>query len=102
MKNKFRSLEQLLDEYLENPDFAMSFLNQALADEDIEAFHLSLKDIIRVHGDITNLAEKARLSRGTIYNLMSGKGKAEMGTVLKLFHALGYSLTVTRKEQAAI
>jgi probable addiction module antidote protein len=101
MKNQFRSFDQLLEEYLQNPDFALSFLNQALADEDIEAFSLSLKDIIRVHGNITGLAKEAHLSRGTLYKLMAGKGQTEIGTILKLMHALGYSLSVTRRENAA-
>lgn len=101
MNAKFRSFEELLGEYLENPEFAMSFLNQALADEDIEAFQLSLKDIIRVHGKVSELAKEARLSRGTLYKLMQGKGQAEIGTVLKLIHALGYDLTVTRRAQTA-
>ncbi len=99
MSAKFRSFEELLEEYLENPEFAMSFLNQALADEDVEAFKLSLKDIIRVHGRISHLAKESRLSRGTLYKLIQGKGQPEIGTVLKLIHALGYDLTVTRREQ---
>ncbi len=101
MKNKFRSIDQLLEEYLQNPEFAMSFLNQALADDDLEAFKLSLKDIIRVHGGISNLAKEAHLSRGTLYKIMSGKGQMEMGTIMKLMHALGYNLTVTKKELVA-
>lgn len=101
MNAKFRSFEELLGEYLENPEFAMSFLNQALADEDVEAFKLSLKDIIRVHGKISLLAKEAHLSRGTIYKIMQGKGEAEISTVLKLIHALGYDLTVTRRMQSA-
>ncbi len=75
--------------------------NQALADEDIEAFQLSLKDIIRVHGKVPELAKEAHLSRGTLYKLMHGKGQAEIGTVLKLIHALGYDLTVTKRVQTA-
>lgn len=104
MSAKFRSFEELLEEYLENPAFAMSFLNQALADEDIEAFKLSLKDIIRVHGKTAHLAKEAHLSRGTIYKLMQGKGKGqtEIGTILKLIHALGYDLTVTRRVQTCV
>lgn len=99
MKPQFRSFEELLDEYLENPEFAMSFLNQALADEDVEAFKLSLTDIIRAQGKITVLAKKANLSRGTLYKLMERKGTVEVGTILKLLHALGYDLTVTKRMQ---
>ena len=32
---------------------------------------------------------------------MQGKGQAEIGTVLKLIHALGYDLTVKRRTQTA-
>ncbi len=67
--------------------------------EDIEAFKLSLKDIIRVHGKVSHLAKEAHLSRGTLYKLMQGKGQTEIGTILKLIHALGYDLTVTRRAQ---
>lgn len=101
MKNKYRSLDDLLEEYLQDPDFALSFLNQALADQDVEALKLSLKDIIRVHGNVSNLAKNAHMSRGTIYKIMTGKGNLEIGTVLKLIHALGYDLTVSRKEKVA-
>jgi len=101
MKNKYRSIDDLLEEYLNDPEFAMSFLNQALADEDIDALKMSLKDIIRVHGNISNLAKEAQVSRGTIYKMMTGKGRMEIGTVLKLIHALGYGLTVTKREQTA-
>lgn len=97
MKQKLRNFDDLLEEYLQNPEFAISFLNQALADDDIEAFKQSLKDIIRVHGNISGIAKQANVSRGTLYKLMSDKGQPEMGTVLKVFHALGYDLTVTHR-----
>lgn len=100
MSTQFRSFEELLGEYLENPEFALSFLNQALAAEDIEAFKLSLKDIVRAKGKVSQLAKDAHVSRGTVYNIMQGKGQIEMGTTLKLIHALGYNLTVTRKTQS--
>ncbi len=101
MRPKFRSFEEILEEYLENPEFAMSFLNQALADEDLEAFKLSLTDIIRARGKIASLAKKADLSRGTLYKLMDRKSTTEVGTMLKLLHALGYDLIVTKRAQVA-
>jgi probable addiction module antidote protein len=98
MKPKFRTFDDLLEEYLQNPEFALSFLNQAFADDGIDAFKRSLKDIIRVHGNITALAKEADVSRGTLYKLMEDKGQPEIGTVLKVFHALGYELTVTHRK----
>ena len=98
MKQKFRNFDDLLEEYLQNPDFALCFLNQALADDDINAFKKSLKDIIKIHGNISAIAKKANVSRGTLYKLMSDKGQPEIGTVLKVFHALGYDVTVTQRQ----
>ena len=98
MKQKFRNLDELLEEYLQNPEFALSFLNQALADDDIDAFKKSLKDIIKVHGNISAIAKEANVSRGTLYKLMSDKGQPEIGTILKVFHALGYDVTVTQRQ----
>lgn len=100
-QNKYRTLDQLLEEYLQNPEFATKFLNQALADEDIAAFKLSLKDIIRISGKISSIAKEAHISRTTLYNLMSDKGQAEIGTILKVLHALGYDLIATRKKAVA-
>ncbi|MEX1012802.1 MAG: addiction module antidote protein [Waddliaceae bacterium] len=97
MKNKLRSYDDLLEEYLQNPKFAIKFLNQALADEDVDAFTMSLKDIIRIRGNITDLAKEADVSRGTVYRIINGQGHAEIGTVLKLMHALGYDLTVKKR-----
>ncbi len=101
MKNKYRSIDDLLEDYLHDPEFAMSFLNQALEDEDVDALKVSLKDIIRVHGNVSNLAKEAHISRGTIYNVINGRGQMEIGTVLKLIHAPGYNLTVSKREQTA-
>ncbi len=46
---------------------------RALEEEDFSTFLLSLKDVVRVHDSITSVAEKAHISRSTLYKLFSEK-----------------------------
>jgi DNA-binding phage protein len=64
MKPKFRPFTQLLDEYLRNPDFALEFLNQAFADEDLASFQQSLKEVTRIQGSLTELVKKTQICPG--------------------------------------
>lgn len=97
--NKYRKFTELLDEYLKDEEFAAEFLSQALEEENFSTFLLSLKDLIRVHGSITTIAEKSKISRSTIYKLFSEKSNPEMKTILSLLHTIGYDLRVTRRPE---
>lgn len=92
-----RNFTELLDEYLKDEEFAAIFLSQALEEEDFATFLLSLRDVIRVHGSITKVAEKAKISRATIYKLFSEKSNPELRTILSLLHTMGYNLVVTKR-----
>lgn len=100
MKKKYRKFTELMDEMLEDPEFAAEFLSDALEHEDFQTFLLSLKDVIRVHGSISAFAEKSEISRSTLYNLFSSQANPELRTILHVLHALGYDLRVTRREDA--
>lgn len=94
---KYRKFTELLDEYLKDEEFAAEFLSKALEEEDFSTFLLSLKDVIRVHGTITATAEKANISRSTIYKLFSEKSNPELKTILSLLHTIGYDLRVVKQ-----
>lgn len=97
MNRKHRKFTEVLDEFLKNEDFAASFLSQALEEEDFSTFYLSLKDVIRVHGSITSIAKKAKISRGAIYKILSEKSSPELKTILTLLHSMGYDLQVVKR-----
>ena len=99
--SKYRKFTALLDEYLKDEEFAAEFLSKALEEEDFSTFLLSLKDIIRVHGSITAIAEKSKISRSTVYKLFSEKSNPELRTILSLLHTIGYDLRVIKKEDCA-
>lgn len=98
--NKYRKFTELLDEYLKDEDFATQFLSQALEEEDFSTFLLSLKDVVRVHGSITSIAAKSKISRSTLYKLFSEKSNPELKTILSLLHTMGYDLRVTKRSCA--
>jgi probable addiction module antidote protein len=95
---KNRKFTDVLDTMLRNEQSAADFLSQALEEEDFSTFLLSLKDIIRVHGTAKSIAEKAHISRTTLYKLCSVKANPELKTVLSLLHTLGYELRVTKRD----
>ena len=97
MKKSYRKFTDLLDEYLKDETFAAEFLSQALEEEDFSTFLLSLKDVIRVHGTLKSIAKKCKISRSTLYNILSEKANPEMKTILTLLHILGYELKVAKK-----
>jgi probable addiction module antidote protein len=97
MKKKYRKFTEVMDNLLQDPKFAADFLSEALEQEDFDTFLLSLKDVIRVHGSIAAFAEKAQISRTTLYNLFASPANPELRTILTILHTLGYTLTVTKK-----
>ncbi len=97
--SKYRKFTELLDDYLKDEEFAADFLTKALEEEDFSTFLLSLKDVIRVHGSITSIAEKSKISRSTIYKLFSEKSNPELKTILSLLHTMGYDLRVIKKPE---
>ena len=86
MSKKYRKFTEVLDEMLQDPEFAADFLSEALEQEDFNTFLLSLKDVIRVHGSITDFAEKTEISRSTLYSLFSAKSNPELRTILTVLH----------------
>lgn len=93
--SKTRKFTDVLDRFLQDEQFAADFLSQALQEKDFDVFFLSIKDIVRVHGTITSIAEKAGISRSTLHKLMSGHSNPEMRTILSILHILGYDLKIT-------
>ena len=94
---KNRKFTDVLDTLLRDEQYAADFLSQALEEEDFSTFLLSVRDIIRVHGTAKSIAEKAHISRTTLYKLCSSSANPELKTILSLLHTLGYELRVTKR-----
>ena len=51
--------------------------------------------VARARGGMTELARNADISREALYRALSEDGNPELGTALKVMHALGVKLSAT-------
>lgn len=81
---------------LKDPEQAALYLEEILAEGDIEMFKEALKDVAAARvGNITTLAKKTNLAREALYTSLSRKGNPRLDTLTKVLHAAGLRLTVT-------
>ena len=94
MTRKTGNYDEYHLEWLKDPENAAAFLNAVIEDNDREAFLMALRDVALSQGGMTAIAEKAHVSRSSLYKTLSKRGNPEFGSVSKLLHGLGLRLTV--------
>ncbi len=96
-----RKYQDFLLEQLQDHDFAVAYLNEALNESlkgDEESQHLflvALRNVADAQGGIGALAKKARLGRESLYKTLSGSGNPKWHTLVSLCVALGLNLRLT-------
>ena len=80
---------------LQDPKFAIEYLNAALEDS-YDVFLLSLKDVADARGGLTKLSGKSKLSREAIYRMLSKNGNPELNSISKILSCLGLRFTVKK------
>ena len=94
----YREYEDVLSEELQRPKEAFGYLNEALADEDLDIFLLALKDVAKAKlGGIAELADETSLSRETLYRTLSLSGNPRFSTLNAILDALGYRISIEPK-----
>lgn len=94
-KPRFREFKDYLLEKLKEPEQALAYLNEASLDEDQRVFLLALKNVLEAQGgDMSAVAEEARLSRQNLYKVLSEKGNPQLNSLRSILHALGYELAI--------
>ncbi len=95
MKKKLRNYQEKLLEDLQDPELAHLYLNEALTDEDPRMFLLALKNVHEAQGgQMTDLAQRTKLSRENLYRILSKKGNPKLSSIISLLSAVGFSLAV--------
>ncbi len=79
---------------LTNTQEAAEYLNTVLEDGDRDLFLVALKDIALAHGGVTALAKKTKLSRPSLYRMLSGDGNPELSSLEKLLAAFGLRISI--------
>jgi probable addiction module antidote protein len=83
---------------LREPKQAAAYLNAALEDGDPRMFLLALRNIAEAQGNMTALAKKCALPRGSLYKMTSGKALPSIDNILKITRCLGLNFSFQPKK----
>ena len=99
-KKKYVNYEEYLQESLQDPKFALAYLNEALKDEDQRVFLLALKDVLSaLGGDMTELAQESNLNRQNLHRILSKKGNPKLTSLRSILNALDLELAIQPKHK---
>lgn len=82
-------------DYLTDDETIAEYLTAALESNDPRIIAKALGAVARARGGMTELARNTGISREALYRALSVDGNPELGTALKVMHALGIKLSAT-------
>jgi probable addiction module antidote protein len=98
-KKRHMNFETYLMERLKDPKLALAYLNETLNDDDKRVFLIALRDVLLAQGgDVTALAEEAKLNRQNLYRMLSKKGNPRWDSITSLCEAMGFQVQLAYKK----
>ena len=99
INRKYKNYEEWLYEELQNPVFAIGYLNEALVDEDPQVFLIALQDVLKAQqNSIATVAQKSQMSRQNVYRMLSKRGNPQWKSLNALFNTLGLQMQLLMKK----
>ena len=95
---KATSYQKDLIESLKDPCEASAYLNAAIEEGDRPVFLLALRNVAEANGGMTALAAKTRLSRESLYRMLSMRGNPEIKSLNVVLQAMGLRLAIEPEE----
>lgn len=83
-----------LSDFLDNDDIRKEYLNQVLADGDLEELKRALLYISKSYG-VEKIAKKANLNRESFYKIFKPNSKPRFETISKILRAFDMNLSVS-------
>jgi probable addiction module antidote protein len=80
-------------QHLDSEEMVFAYMNAAIEDGDAALFTAALGDIARARG-MTEIANRAGLSRESLYRALSSEGNPEFATIVKVMKAMGLRMSV--------
>ncbi|MEM9272616.1 MAG: transcriptional regulator [Cyanobacteria bacterium P01_F01_bin.143] len=91
-----RDYHPYLIERLGDSEYAAMYLKAALdetlADGDMEAFLLALKNVVEAKGSKQSIAEESNISRQHLQRLLGGNGNPTLDTLTSVLQSVGLSI----------
>jgi probable addiction module antidote protein len=82
-------------EQLKDAEFAAEYLNAASEDDDPKTYLTALRKVVEARGGMASVAERAHLSRETLYRTLSSRGNPTIRTLSAILKAAGLKLGVS-------
>jgi len=82
-------------DYLTDDETVAEFLTDALESDDPRYIAKALGAVARARGGMAELSRNTGISREALYRALSETGNPELGTALKVMHALGVRLSAS-------
>jgi probable addiction module antidote protein len=80
--------KMILARELRDPELAAGYLTEAFAEGE-EVFLLALKDVVEARGGMRVLAERTRLNREGLYDMLSRRGNPRLSSLVNILAGLG-------------
>ncbi len=96
--NQLRPFGAVVSDSIQDPEEAAAYLTAAANDEDERVFLMALKNVIDVHGGLSELSRKTNLNRGNLHRSLTGKGAPLFATVQKMIAVSGFELEIRPKK----
>lgn len=99
---KTQDFQKSLIKDLEDPNFAVNYLADAVEENDVDGFLLAVRDVIEARGGMGKFAAKLdNLHRVSLYKALSGNGNPLFSTMVEILDSLGMGIRPYLKEEAA-
>jgi len=86
---------------LKDPEYAVGYLTDVLANESQKAFLTALRDVIEARDEnFSALSERSGITRQGLYQVLSESGNPRLSTIKEILGSLGLQFTIARKEAA--
>jgi probable addiction module antidote protein len=82
-------------DFLTDEETISAYLTEALESDDPRSIAKALGAVARARGGIAQLARDTGIAREALYRALSDAGNPELGTALKVMHALGVRLSAS-------
>lgn len=87
--------DEWLFEQLQDARFAAEYLNAASEGDDPRTYLTALRKVVEARGGMAAIAEKAHLSRETLYRTLSSRGNPTIKTLNAVLKAAGLKFGVS-------
>lgn len=98
---KTKSYKEDLLKELKDPEYASTYLAQALESEDQAVFLLALRDVVEAGGGAATVARQAKIQRESLYKALSNRGNPRLTTLQGILKSVGLRIAVLPETEAA-